>query len=154
LIVERSPLALRLIAAFKFFKAVLFLAVVLGALRMLNPVAAARAQHWIESVALRVDRRWTHEAIATVLRGNRLGIIAVAAFLYAALFTTEGIGLWMGRRWAEYLTVIATLSFVPFEIYELARRQNLPRIVALVINLAVVAYLISRLRMPRRQPVP
>jgi uncharacterized membrane protein (DUF2068 family) len=145
---RQSSTWLRLIAVFKFFKAVLFLAVVAGAFQLLTPEAAERAQRWIEGVTLRVDRRWARDVIALIsgLRGNRLGMVAVGAFLYAALFTTEGVGLWMGERWAEYLTVIATLSFVPFEVYELIHKQSAPRILALIINLAVVAYLIYRLR--------
>ena len=83
------------------------------------------------------------------LTPERLEALGIGAFLYAALFTTEGIGLWLGKRWAEYLTVIATGSFVPFEVYELARRPGLPRVAALVLNLAVVAYLIHHLRRRR-----
>jgi uncharacterized membrane protein (DUF2068 family) len=68
------------------------------------------------------------------------------AFLYATLFIVEGVGLWMARRWAEYLTIIATSSFVPFEVYELFRHVTWPRTVTLVINLLVVAYLVVKVR--------
>ncbi|HWE23610.1 MAG TPA: DUF2127 domain-containing protein [Myxococcales bacterium] len=149
----RSRLWLRVIAVFKFVKAALFLAVVLGAYQMLHPATAARLQQWIEAVALRFDRRSARHVIAWVsgLRPNDVGVIAVGAFLYAALFMIEGTGLWTGKRWAEYLTVIATLSFVPFEIVEIVHRQSAPRISALIINLAVVAYLIFRLRSTRHE---
>ena len=78
----------------------------------------------------------------------RLRLIGGGAFLYAAPFLTEGIGLWRQRRWAEYLTVIATASFIPFEVFELARRLTYPRAAALIINICVVAYLIWRLKHP------
>ncbi len=72
--------------------------------------------------------------------------MGAVAFLYAALFVVEGVGLWMARRWAEYLTIIATSSFVPFEVYELVRHVTWPRTVTLLINLLVVAYLVVKVR--------
>jgi uncharacterized membrane protein (DUF2068 family) len=77
---------------------------------------------------------------------GRLEAFGVGAFVYAILFTIEGIGLWMGKRWAEYLTVIATALFVPLEIYEITQRVSAARLLALLLNLAIVAYLIYRLR--------
>jgi uncharacterized membrane protein (DUF2068 family) len=73
-------------------------------------------------------------------------VLALGAFLYAVLFATEGLGLWLGLRWAEYLTVVATASFVPIEIFEILQRLDLLRVGALVMNLAVVGYLVYRLR--------
>src|SRR5438874_810945 len=70
----------------------------------------------------------------------------VGAYPCALLFTIEGVGLWGGRRWAEYLTVMATLSLVPLELFELLRAVTPARAAALVANLAVVAYLIGRMR--------
>jgi uncharacterized membrane protein (DUF2068 family) len=80
---------------------------------------------------------------------TRIAALGVGAFLYAALFLVEGIGLWLQRRWAEYLTVVATASFIPFEIFEVARRVTATRMVALVVNLAILVYLIVRLRRRR-----
>ncbi|MGH7524549.1 MAG: DUF2127 domain-containing protein [Gemmatimonadales bacterium] len=82
------------------------------------------------------------------LPASRLRLIGGGAFLYSALFLTEGIGLWRQRRWAEYLTVVATASFIPFEVFELIQRITVPRIAALVINIAVLVYLIWKLKHP------
>ena len=151
----RSPEWLRVIAAFKLVKAVLCIAVALGALQMLRPELAVRAQQTMEAVAMHIDRRWAGHLIDWLSRQplNRFQVIAIVAFLYAALFLTEGVGLWKEKRWAEYLTVIATISFVPFEVYEIIHRQSAPRIAALVINVVVVAYLIYRLRHSDARPV-
>ena len=73
-----------------------------------------------------------------ILAGNKTG-----------LFVVEGMGLWRQKRWAEYLTVIATASFVPLEVYELVKDVTLPRIAALLANLLVVAYLVGVLRRGR-----
>ncbi|MGH7734920.1 MAG: DUF2127 domain-containing protein [Gemmatimonadales bacterium] len=66
---------------------------------------------------------------------------------YAVLEGVEAIGLWLGRRWAEYLTFVATVVFVPYEIDELARSVTALKILTLVINLAIVAYLLFSKRL-------
>jgi Predicted membrane protein (DUF2127) len=59
----------------------------------------------------------------------------------------EAIGLWHEKRWAEYLTVIATAGLMPFEIVELTRRVTVFRVGALVVNLAIVIWLVWRKRL-------
>ena len=66
--------------------------------------------------------------------------------MFAAIFLTEGIGLLLRRHWAEYLAVIATASFLPLELYELFHRVRPTRVVIVAANLAIVVYLIARLR--------
>ena len=70
------------------------------------------------------------------------------------LLLTEGVGLAWGKRWAEYFTIIATSSFIPLEIYEIFRHTNVTKVVVLLINVAVVWYLVLELRRhkePKRQ---
>lgn len=74
-------------------------------------------------------------------------VLAVGAIAYALLEGTEGVGLAMRRRWAEYLTVIATGALIPFEAYEVVSRPTLFRVGALLLNLAVVGYLAYRKRL-------
>jgi uncharacterized membrane protein (DUF2068 family) len=138
---------LRLIALFKFAKAVLLIGVGLGALQLLDSDTAARAQRWTTALATSSDRRFVQQLLAQAmgLSPSRLEVVALGAFLYAGLFTTEGVGLWRGLRWAEYLTVVATASFVPIELFEIVQRPDLLRLGALGLNLALVAYLIYRL---------
>jgi uncharacterized membrane protein (DUF2068 family) len=69
----------------------------------------------------------------------KLGFVLAA---YAALEATEMVGLWFAKRWAEYLTFIATTAFVPFEIYELTHGISALKMLTLVVNLAVVLYLL------------
>jgi len=96
----------------------------------------------IEALKGRIDL--THFAAA--LTPTKIRIASMASFAYAALFLTEGVGLLMRKRWAEWLTIIATASLIPFEIYEIAKHQTALRIAALVVNVAVVAYLVWRVR--------
>jgi uncharacterized membrane protein (DUF2068 family) len=69
---------------------------------------------------------------------------AMFIVLYAALFTVEGVGLLYGRRWAEWLSIVATGSFVPFEIYEFVSYGGIGKASILVLNVAIVVYLVSR----------
>jgi uncharacterized membrane protein (DUF2068 family) len=80
---------------------------------------------------------------------NVVSLYAVGAGIaaYAILEGAEAVGLWLGRRWAEYLTFIATVIFVPYEIYELTRGISALKVLALVINLAIVAYLLVARRL-------
>jgi uncharacterized membrane protein (DUF2068 family) len=67
------------------------------------------------------------------------------------MLLTEGTGLLLGKRWAEYFTIIATSSFIPLEIYELYRHVDLTRVALLLINIAVVIYLVFEVARNRRR---
>jgi uncharacterized membrane protein (DUF2068 family) len=75
---------------------------------------------------------------------TKLGLVVAA---YAALEGAEAIGLWFQNRWAEYLTFIATSALLPLEIYELSHRFSVLKVVTLVINVAVVIYLLLAKRL-------
>ena len=81
-----------------------------------------------------------------LIDAHRLRQISVATFGYSALALTEGVGLLLEKVWAEYLTLILTISFLPWELYELARRPDWFRLSLLLINLAVLGYLVWLLR--------
>jgi uncharacterized membrane protein (DUF2068 family) len=69
-------------------------------------------------------------------------LFGVAFAAYAAINLVEAIGLWGARRWAEYLTLFEVVALVPYEIYELTKRVSPLKILTMLINLAVVAYLL------------
>jgi uncharacterized membrane protein (DUF2068 family) len=69
-------------------------------------------------------------------------VLAGTALVYCVIEGVEAYGLWRERRWAEYLTVVATTGFLPFEIHELLDRVTLLRIGALVVNVAILAWLV------------
>ncbi len=136
------------IAVFKLFKAVLFIVAGLGALRLLNPDFVDRAEEAVAAVASPYFRGHLERLLAraTGLKPWHLRALGIGAFCYAALFTVEGMGLWLEKRWAEFLTVIATASFVPLEAWELSRRITAVKVLALIANVSIVIYLIQQLR--------
>jgi uncharacterized membrane protein (DUF2068 family) len=83
---------------------------------------------------------WLNELIA--LDGNHVWVLAAMALAYAALEAVECVFLWRGKRWAEYLTVVATAAFLPLEVMELMDKVSVFKVGALVVNLAILAYLI------------
>lgn len=78
---------------------------------------------------------------------HRLIQLALVATAYAALEASEMVGLWFAKRWAEYLTFVATTALVPLEIYELTLRVSVFKVITLVINLAIVIYLLLAKRL-------
>ena len=81
------------------------------------------------------------------LQSSTLRLVGAVLAVYALVEGVEAIGLWYQRRWAEYLTFLVTTSLLPLEVYELAHRLSPLKIVTLVINLAVVAYLLVAKRL-------
>lgn len=81
------------------------------------------------------------------LQSGTLTKIGLALSAYAVLEGAEAVGLWMGKRWAEYLTLIVTASLLPLEVYELSQRFSVLKIITLVINVAVVVYLLIAKRL-------
>lgn len=139
------------IAVFKIFKAILFLLAALGALGLMQHGIGDRAREWGSALAFTSGQHLTRQVVTyiTGLSRGKIGALGLAAFFYAALFATEGVGLWREKRWAEYLTAIATGSLIPFEIWEIAHRPTPMRFAAFALNVAVVIYLVVRLRRPR-----
>ncbi|MDX6668546.1 MAG: hypothetical protein QOK04_1926 [Solirubrobacteraceae bacterium] len=81
------------------------------------------------------------------LREGTLDLVGAAVAVYAVVEGLEAVGLWFQRRWAEYLTFLATTALLPLEIYELTRRLSPLKISAIVINIAVVVYLLRAKRL-------
>lgn len=75
-------------------------------------------------------------------RPNTLHLVGAFLFGYAAIELLEGIGLWSLKRWGEYVAVVATAAFLPIEVYELTKDVTALKVVAFLINIALVTYLI------------
>jgi len=138
------------IAVLKLAKALLLVGVGLGALDLLRlpPATAQKLYAWACAMAWRVGPRTgsTIEQKLSTLHPSQLTIVAIVALSYGALFGVEGVGLWMRKRWAEFLTIIATSSFLPIEAYELIRRPTVKCGVTLAVNRFVVGYLVWKVR--------
>jgi uncharacterized membrane protein (DUF2068 family) len=144
---------IRLIAVFKLLKASALIVVGAGILRLMHNNVGMVLDHWVAMLGLDPGNRYVDHALrkAASLPPNRFKELGLGSFIYAALFMTEGIGLWLLKRWAEWFTVVITASLVPLEVYEIHRRTTIVRILVLIINIAVVGYLLHRIRTESRE---
>jgi uncharacterized membrane protein (DUF2068 family) len=140
--------ALKLIAAFKLLKGLALLAVAIGALHYLHRDIAVEVDRWVDAFRVDPDNRYIQRVLVHLysLDERKLKALSIGTFFYSAVLLTEGTGLWFRKRWAEYFTIIATASFIPLEVYEIYRRLTVPRVTLLLLNVAIVAYLIFDLR--------
>jgi uncharacterized membrane protein (DUF2068 family) len=81
------------------------------------------------------------------LRSGTLREVGIGLLALAVLEGVEAVGLWFAKRWAEYLTFLATTLLLPLEIYEIIHRQSALKIIGFLINLAVVIYLLYAKRL-------
>jgi uncharacterized membrane protein (DUF2068 family) len=144
---------IRGIAIFKLAKATLMIAVGLVALRMIHTDIAGILEEWVPHIGFGPGSRFIGKLAvkAAELTPNRIRDVGVGSFIYAALFLTEGIGLWLLKKWAEWMTIVLTSSLLPVEIYEIVRHFGIGKVVVLLINLALVGYLIYLVRKERHQ---
>jgi uncharacterized membrane protein (DUF2068 family) len=139
---------LLVIAAFKLLKGLALLAVGIGAHTLIDKDLAAVVEHWVNVFRVDPNNHYLQALLErfTDLSPQRLRAVSFGTFFYSALLLTEGVGLALGQRWAEYFTIIATSSFIPLEIYEIFHHPNIMKVVVLLINAAVVGYLVLELR--------
>lgn len=140
----RHP-ALAWIAAFKLAKAIVLLILAGQVLYLLRPGALDRLVGRFAELPVAAGWQPMMHALNWLmdLSPHKIMLAAALACTYAVLYATEGIGLWLQKRWAEYLTTVATASLIPFEIWELTRGFSVLKVVALAVNIAIVLYLSS-----------
>jgi uncharacterized membrane protein (DUF2068 family) len=128
---------------------------VLAAVGLLVAGRSGSLDRWADYAENQLNLDVGHNIVITLLfrllayvgNFNHITVIAVAGIAYAGLEATEGVGLALRRRWAEYLTVIATGILIPYEAYEVVRHATLFKVGALLLNAAVVGYLAYRKRL-------
>jgi uncharacterized membrane protein (DUF2068 family) len=139
---------LLVIAVFKWLKGVLLILLAVGFLKLLHHDVGAMLEGLANKFRVDPDNRYFGALLAKLhlLNDGKLEKLSGLTFVYGALFLTEGTGLYFEKRWAEYLTVIATASFIPLELYELFAAVTLVKCVMLVLNVGILAILIATLR--------
>jgi uncharacterized membrane protein (DUF2068 family) len=139
---------LSLIVAFKFFKGVMLIAVALGAHHMLNHDVSDYADRLVDAFRVDPNNRFIEIALAKLefMSPKTLKELSIGSLFYAVIVLTEGTGLALRKPWAEYFTIIVTASFLPLEVYELIHGVSPTKILVMIINLAILGYLIGRVR--------
>ena len=143
---------LRLIAVFKLVKAVLFVCAGIGLLHFLNKDIESKLIDLMDSLHVDSDNhlaKWCLDQ-AGKLTNTKIETLSAIAFFYAALFATEGTGLWLRKRWAEWFVVIVTASLLPLEGYEIWHKITVAKVALTAGNLIILGYLITVIRRNRR----
>lgn len=148
---RKSGITLLTIALFKLAKGLLLFAVGVGTLKLLHHDAAEIISGWVNFLRVDPDNRFIHGILTRVLKltPRQLEAASVGTFIYAGLLLTEGVGLLLRKRWAEYFTIVTTAGLIPLELYELSKHITIAKIAILIINAAIVAYLVTRVRRNR-----
>lgn len=147
-----TPRGLQIVAVFKLFKGLVLFAVGIGAVKLLHKDLAFEVERWANIFRVDPNNRYIYRLLERFLTldDRKLKELSVGTFFYSALLLTEGVGLWLGKRWAQYFTIVATSSFVPLEVYELTKRVSPPRLIVLLLNVVVVVYLVIELYRNRK----
>ena len=141
------------ISVMKFVKAAVLIAVGVKLLTLFN----RDVHEWASDLVTRHGIDTANKFVEGTLHklegvGNtQIVTFSTVAFGYSGLLFTEGVGLWMQKRWAEYLTAIATSLFIPLELYELYERFTFVRVGILALNIFIVWYLVTRLRDEKKE---
>jgi uncharacterized membrane protein (DUF2068 family) len=144
---------LRTIAIYKLLKVLMLLALAYGEVRLSDASLTAKLLTWASERPLGLEHRavtWLLEWFSG-LSDSRIHALRIVTLAYAAVFTVEGVGLWMQKRWAEWLTTIITASLIPLELWGLFDKPNVGKAAVLVGNVVIVAYLIWHVRSRRNR---
>jgi uncharacterized membrane protein (DUF2068 family) len=146
---DRGLLAIGL---FKLGKAILFFSLGIGAIHLLHKDLGDEILRLAKELKFDPESRIVTLILDKVdlIDDHRLRLISLGTFAYSALALTEGVGLMLEKVWAEYLTLALTVSFLPWEIYELSHHPNWFRLSLLLINLAVLWYLVWFLKKKKK----
>jgi uncharacterized membrane protein (DUF2068 family) len=137
-------MGLRAVAVFEAIKGALVILAGLGVLALIHRDVQALAESVIDFLHLNPERHYPHIFIEAAgrLTDARLRFLALAAFGYSTVRFAEAYGLWHKRAWAEWFAIISGSLYLPFEVYELLRHPTMFKASVLLINAAVVGYMI------------
>lgn len=143
---------LRVVAAFEAFKGAIVLIVGFGLLALLGRDEERFAEHLVARLHLNPAHHYPHIFIEAMSNVNNTHLVwlALLAAAYSAIRFAEAYGLWNQRRWAEWLAALSGAIYIPVEIYEIYHRVGWFKITALVLNLAIVGYMVWLLTERRR----
>ena len=136
---------LLLIAVYKLLHALFFIAIGIGAHRLLHKHLADEIDLFARHLRFNPESRLVSFILdkASLVNDPLLRRIGFFAFCYAAITLAEGIGLYLEKAWGEFLTLAITASFLPWELFEIYRHVSWIRISLFVINVLVFVYLLD-----------
>ncbi len=134
---------LRTIALYKFIKMLLLLLAAYGELHLHDKSLSTKLVTWVQARPAGLEHEWVTQLLVwfSGLSETKIHALRFVTLTYAAVFAVEGVGLWMQKRWAEWLTTIITASLIPLEVWEFLQKPNIGKAAVVIANLVIVAYL-------------
>lgn len=128
------------IAGYNLVKGLVLFILALGFLGFLHKDVDTIVGHWFSSLGVSDENVHVVALLARLdlVTDNQLRALSGVTFLFAGVFVTEGLGLFFKQRWAEYLTIVVTASFIPVEVFESVKRFGPGKFVLLIVNVAIV----------------
>jgi uncharacterized membrane protein (DUF2068 family) len=158
-VVHPAPLArfgmLRTIALYKLLKVVILLLAAYGEIRLHDATMSAKILSWASARPRGLEHDLVTRGLVwfSGLSESRVHEVRLLTLTYAAVFAVEGVGLWMQRRWAEWLTTIITASLIPLELWELIDNPSIGACLVILANMLIVGYLYWHVS-TRQRPAP
>jgi uncharacterized membrane protein (DUF2068 family) len=145
---RRGDASLVWIGAYKLAHGLLLAIVATRLLKAVNQDLQAMLIGWVKAFHFDPGNRHVAALLhkAGLIDHRTLKHLSWLTFTYGAIFVVEGVGLMFKKQWAKYLTVIVTISLVPLELFEIAKHFTLLRLAILVVNIAIVVYLLVMIR--------
>jgi uncharacterized membrane protein (DUF2068 family) len=135
---------LRAVASVELAKGLLVVFIVIGIVALIRGDASEAAAAVLRFFHVNPDRHFAQMFLdwAGDLTDSKLRKVAIGASAYSLLRFIEGYGLWHAKTWAEWLAIVSGMVYLPLEIHAVIHRQSALHIIVLVVNIAIVAYMI------------
>jgi uncharacterized membrane protein (DUF2068 family) len=149
---KSRSLGVFVIGIFKLTKAILFVALGIGMLKLINKDVDDLFQDLIQKLHISEQHRIIQDIMVklSLVTNHTLEEASGVSFFFALLLFVEAFGLLWQKTWAEFVTVIETSIFIPFEIYEMIHHMTLTKVILFMINIIIVAYLIRTIMQKTR----
>ena len=149
------------IAGYNLTKGIVFLILALGVLGFLHKDVDQIIGRWISSLGVSLENVHVAALLARLdlVTDHQLRVLSGITFLFSGLFIMEGVGLFFRKRWAEYLTIVVTASFIPVELFESIKNFGPAKFILLIMNVVIVGCLLWILKKnpkstkPNRSPL-
>jgi len=141
---KKLPFGLRIIAALKIAKGIALAGVALGLFQLVHQNLDHLANQFISFAKISPENRYARILLekAGVVQPGTLVRASIGSALYAVILLSEGLSLWFGAWWAEYLVVLSTGVFVPEELWSCLRHFTWTKFAILIANAAILAYVV------------
>jgi uncharacterized membrane protein (DUF2068 family) len=141
---HRAPVGLRIIAGAKIAKGVALACLTLGVFDLIHRDLTALAQRFVQIARISPENKYVELALEKLglVEPSTLVRLGILSAMYASIELIEGLGLWFGAAWAEYVVVVSTGLFVPEEFLGLLHHPTWLRLTLLLVNSAILAYVV------------